>query len=82
MAHSTVFITNRTQAVRLPTDVRFPDSVKKVHVRAVGHERVIAPANAVWDSFFLPDEAHGVPLASDDFMAERSDQQQAAREGL
>ena len=53
MAISTVFTNNRTQAVRLPAEVRFPDSVKKVEVRALGLERVIAPADQVWDSFFL-----------------------------
>lgn len=52
MTTSTVFTNNRSQAVRLPADMRFPDSVKKVEVRAVGQERMIAPADAAWDSFF------------------------------
>lgn len=77
MSQSTVFTNNRTQAVRLPADVRFPDSIKKVNVRAVGQERIIAPANAVWDSFFLSPQA-----ASDDFMAERASQRQDDREPL
>lgn len=65
MTTSTVFTNNRTQAVRLPADTRFPDSVKKVDVRVVGLERIIAPAESTWDSFFL----NGEP-ATDDFMAE------------
>ncbi len=77
MATSTVFNNNRTQAVRLPAEMRFPDSVKKVEVRAVGQERIIAPAESAWDSFFL-----GGPAASEDFMAERSSQFQSDRENL
>ncbi len=52
MAISTVFTNNRTQAMRLPADVRFPESIKKIEVRMVGQERVIAPAESTWDSFF------------------------------
>ena len=33
MADSTVFTNNRTQAVRLPAETRFPDTVKKVALR-------------------------------------------------
>lgn len=77
MATSTVFTNNRTQAVRLPAELRFPDSVKKVEVRAVGLERIIAPVDHAWDSFFLA--GSGV---SDDFMAERPSQTQPEREAL
>lgn len=76
MATSTLFTNNRTQAVRLPADVRFPPSVKKVEVRIVGQERVIAPAGSAWDSFF----AEGAPTVSEDFMPERASQTQAPRE--
>jgi antitoxin VapB len=77
MSASTVFANNRTQAVRLPAELRFPDSVKKVDVRAVGNERIIAPADQAWDSFFL-----GASLPSEDFMEERSSQEQPEREAL
>lgn len=77
MIISTVFTNNRTQAVRLPADSRFPESVKKVDVRIVGRERVITPVDALWDSFFLASQT-----ASEDFMSERADQQQAEREAL
>lgn len=36
MTKSTVFISNHTQAVRLPADLRLPDEVKYVEVRARG----------------------------------------------
>ena len=77
MATTTVFTNNRTQAVRLPAETRFPESVRKVDVRVVGQERIIAPAGSAWDSFFL-----GGKTASDDFMAERASQQQPEREGF
>jgi antitoxin VapB len=72
-----VFTNNRTQAVRLPVEARFPESVKKVDVRVVGQERIIAPADATWDSFFL-----GEQTVTDDFMSERASQQQPEREGF
>ncbi len=77
MTTSTVFTNNRTQAVRLPAEMRFPDTVKKVEVRVVGQERVIAPAEQAWDSFFL-----GAQTASEDFMVERASQDQSEREAL
>ena len=77
MTISTVFNNNRTQAVRLPAEMRFPDSVKKVEVRITGQERIIAPATSAWDSFFL-----GTATVTDDFMAERASQFQPERETL
>lgn len=71
----TVFINNRSQAVRLPLDVRLPEGVHKVEVRVRGNKRIIAPLGQTWDSFFLDG-----PALSDDFMAERSNQQQLVRE--
>lgn len=77
METGTVFINNRTQAVRLPAGTRFPDSVKRVQVRVVGKERILTPVDAAWDSFFL-----GGLTVTDDFMAERPEQAQSEREAL
>lgn len=77
MATSTVFTNNRTQAVRLPAELRLPENVKLVSVRARGKERIIAPLESSWDSFFLDS-----PTVSDDFMAERATQDQPEREPL
>jgi len=77
MSTSTVFTNNRSQAVRLPADMRFPDTVKKVEVRILGLERIIAPAESAWDSFFL-----GGQTVSDDFLIERADQHQSERDSL
>ena len=52
-AQATIFMNNRSQAVRLPAEMRFGDDVKKLRVRALGAERILAPADRVWDSFFL-----------------------------
>lgn len=77
MAIGTVFINNRTQAVRLPVDVRLPEGVKKVEIRAKGNERIIAPVDQTWDTFFL-----NGPTVTEDFLAERASQQQADREAF
>ena len=77
MSIGTVFVNNRTQAVRLPLDVRLPEGVHKVDIRVRGNERIIAPVGQTWDSFFL-----GGPAVSDDFLPERASQHQTEREGL
>ncbi|MEY4299722.1 MAG: hypothetical protein RIR25_958 [Verrucomicrobiota bacterium] len=76
MSIGTVFVNNRTQAVRLPLDVRFPEGVHKVEIRVKGQERIIAPLGQTWDSFFL-----GGPRVSDDFLPERASQPQSERGG-
>ena len=77
MTTTTVFISNRTQAVRLPAEVRLPPEVKRVDVRVRGQERIIAPVGHTWDSFF-----EGAPMVSDDFMTERASQGQPERDAL
>ena len=77
MSIGSVFENNRTQAVRLPSETRFPAHVKKVSVRVVGNERILSPVDNSWDSFFLsPDRP------TDDFMEERASQEQPDREEL
>ena len=45
MTTSTLFSNNRSQAVRLPAELRMPEGVKRVEIRARGMERIIAPAD-------------------------------------
>jgi len=52
MSRTTLFQSNRSQAVRLPKDVAFPKGVKEVAILKEGRKRVIVPAEAVWDDFF------------------------------
>lgn len=75
MTISTVFTNNRTQAVRLPTEVRLPGNVKKVMVRVKGCERIISPVAHAWDNFFLAGND-----VTDDFMNKRGAQEQSPRE--
>jgi antitoxin VapB len=77
MAISTVFTNNRSQAIRLPVELRLPDSIKKVNIRALGNDRIISPIGQTWDSFFLVP-----PMVSDDFMEERDSQEQSEREAF
>jgi antitoxin VapB len=77
MSIGIVFINNRTQAVRLPLDVRLSEGVRKVKVRVRGNERILAPVGQTWDSFF-----QNGPAVSEDFMPERPPQHQADRESL
>ena len=77
VAITKLFLSNRSQAVRIPADLRLPESVKEVEVRACGQERMIAPAGRSWDSFFLDG-----PSVSDDFLAERASQEQADRDSF
>jgi antitoxin VapB len=66
MASSTVFTSNRSQAVRLPKTVAFPEDVHQVDILKVGRSRIIVPQGRRWDDLF----AGGARL-SDDFMTER-----------
>jgi antitoxin VapB len=59
MTRTTLFQSNRSQAVRLGKDVAFPDDVREVVVLKDGARRVIVPANALWDDFFA---APGIDL--------------------
>lgn len=77
MATGSVFVNNRTQAVRLPVETRFPEGVKKVIVRVLGKDRVLSPVENSWDSFFLSEEK-----VTDDFMTERASQEQQDREAF
>ena len=47
-----VFKTHRSQAVRLPKAVAFPDSVSEVEITVVGNARVITPLPKDWADWF------------------------------
>lgn len=52
MTETSIFQSNKTQAVRLPKDVAFPSDVKRVAILKDGKRRVIVPVDAAWDDFF------------------------------
>ena len=75
-ARTRVFKSNRSQAVRLPKAVAFPESIKDVEIISIGNKRVIAPVGQSWDDWF---DAPGV---SSDFMADREQPEDQVRETL
>lgn len=60
---ATVFRLNRSQAVRIPKHLAFPDDVRDVIVRRSGDSLIVTPLAKKWSDFFamLP--------ADDDFAA-------------
>jgi antitoxin VapB len=76
MEQSTLFKSNRSQAVRLPKAVALPEDIKRVDVIAIGRTRIITPAGESWDSWF---EGAGV---SEDFMADRNQPADQHRESF
>jgi antitoxin VapB len=75
MIQGSIFVNNKTQAVRLPVEARFDASIKRVVIRKVGKERILSPLDSTWDSFFLTEET-----VSDDFLSERAEQTESIRE--
>lgn len=71
-----IFKSNRTQAVRLPKAVAFPESVREVEIVTLGRSRLISPAGESWDEWF------DQPAASEDFMAERGQEVDQTRDEL
>ena len=59
MVATTLFKSNKSQAVRLPKDVAFPDDVREVNIIRDGKRRIIVPADSSWDDFFA---APGIDL--------------------
>ncbi|CAI8943082.1 Antitoxin VapB [Pseudomonas sp. IT-P100] len=76
MEQTTLFMSNRSQAVRLPKAVAMPSDVKRVNIAAIGRARIITPADETWDSWF---DGDGV---STDFMSHRDQPADQERESL
>ncbi|NIF33754.1 antitoxin [Enterobacter sp. Cy-643] len=74
MEKTTVFKSNRSQAVRLPKAVALPEDVKHVDIVAIGRTRVITPAGESWDSWFNGDSVTA------DFMSDREQPGEQLRE--
>ena len=71
MTSSTVFTSNRSQAVRLPKAVAFPEDVHQVDILK------IVPQGKRWDDLF-----QNGPRVSEDFMVEREQPVAEEREPL
>lgn len=69
-----VFMTNRSQAVRLPKEYQF--STTEVFIRKEGDDVILSPRPRDWRAYL--DTA---PVASDTFMADAEDLPVQEREG-
>lgn len=76
MEQGAVFKSNRSQAIRMPKALAFPENVTRVDIVAVGRSRIISPAGESWDSWFEGDDV------STDFMASREQPADQEREGF
>jgi antitoxin VapB len=63
LTRTSLFLSNRSQALRLPKAVAFTDDVRDVVIVRDGPRRIIAPANIAWDDFF---DAPGIDLGPRD----------------
>ncbi|WP_338564369.1 type II toxin-antitoxin system VapB family antitoxin [Erwinia sp. E_sp_B04_7] len=70
------FLSNRSQAVRLPKSVAMPEGVKHVEVVAVGRTRIITPVGESWDAWFNGESV------TDDFMSAREEPEIQERESF
>ena len=75
-AHTKIFKSNRSQAVRLPKSVALPESIQEVDIVAIGNTRIITPGGKSWDNWF---DSLGV---SEDFMTEREQPGDQLREAM
>lgn len=73
---TTLFKSNRSQAVRLPKLVELPASVSRVTIVAIGNQRIITPVYESWDYWFDNFQC------TDDFMTERDQPTDQQRELL
>lgn len=69
-----VFMTNRSQAVRLPKEFQF--DTKEVFIRKEGDEIILSPRLTDWGDFFTEG-----PVASPEFMENVDDLPVQEREG-
>ena len=76
MVTTKVFLSNKSQAVRLPKAVSFPTDVSEVSIVAIGKSRVISPMSESWDLWF---DSKGV---TNDFMENRMQPEVQKRESL
>lgn len=76
MERANLFKSNKSQALRLPKPVAYPDNVKQVDIVMQGRARIITPAGESWDTWF-----DGVGV-SEDFMTDREQPIHQEREAL
>jgi antitoxin VapB len=75
MAVGTVFLNNRSQAVRIPKEAAFPPAVRKVEVHRVGRGLLLTPQD--WG---IADWLEHGPTLGPGFMADYSQPDPQARD--
>jgi len=75
-AHTKIFMSNKSQAVRLPKAVALPEHFKEVEIVAIGNKRIITPAGESWNEWF------DGPGVTEDFMVTRDQPADQQRESL
>ena len=65
---SRIFKSNRSQAVRIPKAVAFPEGVTEVEIVKVGDRLTITPVGKSWADYF-----ENGPFATEDFLSDRED---------
>ncbi|NLD35696.1 MAG: AbrB/MazE/SpoVT family DNA-binding domain-containing protein, partial [Desulfatiglans sp.] len=46
-----IFKSNRSQAVRIPKEIAYPEYVSDIEITAIGNKRIILPAGQSWDDW-------------------------------
>ena len=77
MTKSTVFKNNRTQAVRIPKELAFPEGVKEVEITREGNSLIVVPKGGGWREWF-----ENGPRVSADFLVDRMQGEPDKREPL
>ena len=76
MERGSVFMNNKTQAIRLPKSVRLPDGTKMVDIVRRGRAWVIVPSGHSWAQWFEDTEV------SPDFVEFRDQPNEQEREAF
>ena len=76
MERGSVFMNNKTQAIRLPKSLRLPDGTKTVDIVRRGRAWVMVPSDQSWAQWF--EESEGSP----DFREVRAQPAYREREAL
>ena len=76
MERGSVFMNNKTQAIRLPKSVRLPDGTKTVDIVRRGRAWVIVPSDQSWAQWFEGTEV------SPDFIGSRDQPDELERDAL
>ncbi len=73
-AHTKIFMSNKSQAVRLPKAVALPEHLWEVDIVAIGNKRIITPSGESWFDWF------DSPGVTEDFMSSRDQPADQQRE--